>query len=167
MLGFFIYRLLANWFLDKGKSKTQFTMLSITLYFIWYIFVPTNILMIKKLLLLFITLITLINVSYASFPIIETRIDIPIVDTISNTESIDAYHLRMQKMGFDLSSCKCESCRAGIPTPENIIVKTGKVQAKDIWAILKVVLILLLIIGILIVYSLSTGTFDIPLNEIV
>lgn len=113
----------------------------------------------KKLILLLISLITCTNVSYASFPIIETRIDTPIVDTISNTESIDAYHLRMQKMGFDLSSCKCESCRAGIPTPENIIVKTGKVQAKDIWAILKVVLILLLIIGILIVYSLSTATW--------
>lgn len=78
----------------------------------------------KKIILVLISLITLSNVSYASFPIIETRLDTPIVDTISSTESIDAYHLRMQEMGFDLSSCKCESCRAGIPISENSIVKT-------------------------------------------
>ncbi|MEE2699849.1 MAG: hypothetical protein VYD71_00605 [Bacteroidota bacterium] len=115
-----------------------------------------------KRILFVIELITFTNVSFASFPIMETRLDTLIVDTIPQKESIDTYHLRMQKIGFDLNVCKCESCRAGIPIPENIIVKTEKLQAKDYWTILKIVLILFLIIVVYTVYSLlhSPWHFD-------
>jgi len=50
------------------------------------------------------TLITLISLSYASFPITDTL----------QTEEIKQYHYSLQKMGVDLNSCKCESCRNGI-----------------------------------------------------
>ena len=63
----------------------------------------------KKLLLLLIALTTLTNVSYASFPIqvyLQT-------DTLQ-TEEIKQYHYNLQKMGIDLKSCKCESCRNGV-----------------------------------------------------
>ena len=58
----------------------------------------------KKLALLLMTLITLISLSYATFPITDTL----------QTEEIKQYHYSLQKMGVDLNSCKCESCRNGI-----------------------------------------------------
>ncbi|MBC8265954.1 MAG: hypothetical protein H8E84_03220 [Flavobacteriales bacterium] len=67
----------------------------------------------KKIILILIALTTFINVSYASFPM-ASIVDTPTTDTILNIETIEQYHLRMQKMGFDLSSCKCESCRSGM-----------------------------------------------------
>lgn len=96
----------------------------------------------KKLLLLFISQITLTNVSHASFPIIETRLDTPIVDAISNTESIDSYHLRMQKMGIDLSSCKCQSCRKGI-VPKTNTIKVDKIVKKKPWVTVLVIISIL------------------------
>ena len=67
-----------------------------------------------KSLFFFLILLTKINnVSYASFPIITGLLKI-IKDTLKK-ESVDAYHLRMQKMGFDFNSCNCESYRAGYP----------------------------------------------------
>ena len=49
--------------------------------------------------------------SYASFPVVDT---LKIKQDTLQLESIDQYHLRMQKMGVDLNSCKCESCRNNI-----------------------------------------------------
>ena len=69
----------------------------------------------KNLLFIFITLITISNVSYASFPVANDFVyynDTIIPDSSQNTsqESIDQYHERIQRQGFDLSSCMCESC---------------------------------------------------------
>ena len=65
----------------------------------------------KKLLFLFIALITLIDVSYASFPIADT---LEVNQDTVQTEEIKQYHYSLQKMGIDLKSCKCESCRYGV-----------------------------------------------------
>ena len=65
----------------------------------------------KKLLLLLITLITFTNVSYASFPVDTNKIDTIQVVVEETTEQ---YHLRIEKQGFDIESCVCESCRSGI-----------------------------------------------------
>ena len=65
----------------------------------------------KKLILLLITLLTFTNVNYASFPITDTLLVKQ--DTIQ-TEEIKQYHQSLLKMGIDLNSCKCESCRKGI-----------------------------------------------------
>ena len=65
----------------------------------------------KKLILLFIALTTFANVSYASFPIADT---LEIKQYTLQTEEIKQYHSSLIKMGVDLNSCKCESCRNGI-----------------------------------------------------
>jgi hypothetical protein len=62
----------------------------------------------KKLLLLLITLTTLINVSYASFPIADT---LKVKQDTVQTETVEQYHIRMQKMGFDIDDCKCNDCK--------------------------------------------------------
>jgi len=62
----------------------------------------------KKLILLLIMLTTFMNVSYASFPITDT-LEIKL-DTVK-TETVAEYHLRMQKMGFDIQDCRCEDCK--------------------------------------------------------
>ena len=61
----------------------------------------------KKLLLLLITLTTLTNVSYASFPVTDT---LKIKQDTVQTETGEQYHLRMQEMGFDIDDCRCEKC---------------------------------------------------------
>ena len=63
----------------------------------------------KNLLFIFITLTTLPSVSYASFPVPNALMINQ--DTIKK-ESVEDYHLRLQKMGFDLESCKCEDCKS-------------------------------------------------------
>ena len=82
----------------------------------------------KKLISLLITLITLTNVSYASFPV--TMEPVISIDTIipdstkinndkpvrearpeGSKESTEEYHLRMEKQGFDVSTCMCPDCR--------------------------------------------------------
>ena len=67
--------------------------------------------MTKKLILLLITLTTFMNVSYASFPIADT---LKITQDTLQTEEIKQYHYSLQKMGVDLNSCKCVSCRGAI-----------------------------------------------------
>ena len=51
------------------------------------------------------------NVSYASFPITDT---LQVKQDTIQTEEIKQYHQSLLKMGIDLNSCKCESCRKGI-----------------------------------------------------
>ena len=85
--------------------------------------------MIKKLLLLLIMLITLANVSYASFPVLgETIISIdtiiPDTNKVVKKETTEEYHLRMEKQGFDIESCMCESCRDGIPLERSTTVNS-------------------------------------------
>ena len=65
----------------------------------------------KKLILLLITLSTFTSESYASFPITDI---LEIKQDTLQTEEIKQYHSSLIKMGIDLNSCKCESCRNGI-----------------------------------------------------
>ena len=103
----------------------------------------------KKLLFLFIALISFTNVSYASFPITDT---FEIKQDTVNTETIAEYHLRMQKMGFDIQDCRCDDCKIfkGINTP----LKNGEVRQKKgnnrslfvtlgIWLIVAIVIFLI------------------------
>ena len=83
-----------------------------------------EILNIKKLLFFFITLITFINVGYASFPVhgeILNSIDTLKSDTnkVVKKETTEEYHLRMEKQGFDIDNCMCESCRDGIAVKQS------------------------------------------------
>ena len=89
----------------------------------------------KKLILLFITLTTFMNLSYASFPITYT---LEIKQDTVYTETVAEYHLRMQKMGFDIEDCRCDDCKKfkGINTP----LKNGEVRQKqktNVWPLVK------------------------------
>lgn len=64
----------------------------------------------KKIILLVITLTTLANVSFASFPVIEDTLKTK-VDTLTEKKDIEQYHLRLEKQGFDISNCMCVDCR--------------------------------------------------------
>ena len=70
----------------------------------------------KKLILLLITLITLTNVSYASFPVtmefvISIDTIIPDTNKIVIKETTAEFHSRLEKEGFDIDNCMCEDCR--------------------------------------------------------
>ena len=104
----------------------------------------------KKILFLLLTLTTFSSVSYASFPVADT---LKVTQDTIKKESVDSYHLRMKKMGFDLNSCNCESCRSDIPiTIEGINSDDKKWHLKGpmifIW------LILLVSFAILVYYSI-------------
>ena len=79
----------------------------------------------KKILFLVIALISFTNVSYASFPITDT---FEIKQDTVNTETVAEYHLRMQKMGFDIQDCRCDDCKKfkGI----NNAMKNGETRQK-------------------------------------
>ena len=70
----------------------------------------------KKLIFLLITLITLTNVSYASFPVtMEYVISIDTIKPDTNKivikETTAEFHSRLEKEGFDVDNCQCEDCR--------------------------------------------------------
>jgi hypothetical protein len=111
--------------------------------------VKNKFIMSKKLLFLLIILTPFTNLSYASFPIIADTLEATI-DTLQ-TEEIKQYHSNLIKMGIELSSCKCESCRNGIAP----LTKNGKevleknkmniwIQLLIIMTILSIVLVILL-----------------------
>ena len=103
----------------------------------------------KRILLLLITLTSFNNVSYASFPIINT---LEIKQDTLQTEEIKKYHSSLIKMGVDLSSCKCMSCRNVIaPLTNTREVNKPPNEFQRIWmpiiivmAILAIVLVILL-----------------------
>jgi hypothetical protein len=84
----------------------------------------------KKLLFLLMILTAFTSVSYASFPIIADTLE-ETIDTLQ-TEEIKQYHSSLIKMGIDLNSCKCESCRNGIrPLVRNSKGELVKVDKKS------------------------------------
>ena len=107
----------------------------------------------KKLILLFITLTTFMNLSYASFPITYT---LEIKQDTVYTETVAEYHLRMQKMGFDIEDCRCDDCKKfkGI----NSAMKNGETKQKQktnyksifvtmgVWLIVMIILLIVWIV---------------------
>ena len=116
----------------------------------------------KKLLFLLITLTALSNVSYASFPVSDTlKVN---QDTIQK-ETIDAYHLRMQKMGIDLNSCKCESCRNSI-TPSITSINNREVNLlnpfKRIWLPVIITITILSAILLILLFRWADNLNNLP-----
>ena len=112
----------------------------------------------RKLLLLLITLTTLSNVSYASFPVADT---LKMKQDTVQTETAERYHLRMQKMGFDLDDCRCDDCKKfkGINTP----LKNGEVKQKqktNIWPLLKTLGIWFLAVAVILAIMLIIAIFN-------
>ena len=112
----------------------------------------------KKLLFLLIALTILNNVSYASFPITDT---LQIKQDTVQTETVAEYHLRMQKMGFDIDDCRCDDCKKfkGI----NNAMKTGENSQKqktNIWPLVKTLGIWLLALVIIFCIWLIVAFFN-------
>ena len=105
----------------------------------------------KKVILILILLTTLTNVSYASFPL-PSVVDTPITDTILNIETTEQYHLRIQKMGFDLSNCNCDSCREEVSLEDGFhLKKKAEVNVRPIlitlgvWLIVGIAILVVLV----------------------
>ena len=112
----------------------------------------------KKLLLLLITLTTLTNVSYASFPVSDT---LKVKQDTVQTETVEQYHIRMKKMGFDIDDCRCDDCKIfkGINTP----LKNGEVKQKqktNIWPLLKTLGIWFLAVAVILAIMLIVAIFN-------
>ena len=102
----------------------------------------------KKLILLFIALTTFTNMGYASFPIADT---LEIKQYTLQTEEIKEYHSSLIKMGIDLNSCKCESCRNGIAPLTNNIETNSNLQ-KNIWIQLLIIMTILSIVLVILLF---------------
>jgi hypothetical protein len=123
----------------------------------------------KKILFLLISLATFNNMSYASFPIqshSETY-----TDTLQ-TDKIKQYHLSLIKMGIDLNSCKCESCRNGLaplsinPEGNDVLKNTNnKSNATGLYILSGLILLGVIIwssIGLTRLYNCADNSSDCP-----
>ncbi len=97
------------------------------------------------------------NVSYASFPVIDT---LEIKQDTLQTEEIKKYHSSLIKMGVDLSSCKCVSCSNGIaPLTNTREVNKPPNQSQRIWLPIIIVMAILAIMVVILLFRL-TDNFD-------
>jgi hypothetical protein len=98
----------------------------------------------KNLILLLIIITSFTSVSYASFPIADT---LEVKQDTLQTEDIKQYHSSLIKMGFDLNTCKCESCRNGIaPLTNSREVNKPLSQFQRIWLPIIIIITILSII---------------------
>jgi len=112
----------------------------------------------KKLLLILITLTTITNESYASFPVADT---LKVKQDTVQTETVEQYHIRMQKMGFDINDCKCDDCKKfkGI----NTALKNGETRQKqktNIWPLVKTLGVWLFAVVVILAIMLIVAIFN-------
>ena len=105
----------------------------------------------KKLIFLLIMIITLTNVSFASFPVtMEYVISIDTIKPDTNKivikETTAEFHSRLEKEGFDIDNCMCEDCRR---FKSSDIKERGRKERK-IFGILVVGGLILLLVSILV-----------------
>ena len=104
----------------------------------------------KKLLFLLIILTPFTNLSYASFPIADT---LEVKEDTLQTEEIKQYHSSLIKMGIDLNSCKCQSCRTGIaPLTNNREVNKPLNQFQRIWLSIIIIMTILSIVLLILLF---------------
>ena len=133
-----------------------------------------EILNIKKLLFIFISLIIFTNVSYASLPvhgetIIFIDTIIPDTNKVVKKETTEEYHIRMQKQGFDIESCVCQRCRDGIASRNYKTVNSRSSSslfkaAAVLWMIALIVFVVWILDGVACINDVSTcSSNNIPL----
>jgi hypothetical protein len=98
------------------------------------------------------------NVSYASFPITDT---LQIKQDTLQKETVALYHLRMQKMGFNIDDCRCDDCKIfkGINTP----LKNGEVRQKqktNVWPLVKTLGIWIIAVSVILGIWLIVAFFN-------
>jgi len=97
-------------------------------------------------------------VSYASFPVTDT---LKIKQDTVQTETVEQYHIRMQKMGFDINDCRCDDCKKfkGI----NTVLKNGETRKEkktNIWPLVKTLGVWLLAVVVILVIWLIVAIFN-------
>jgi len=112
----------------------------------------------KRILFLLITITAFTNVSYASFPITDI---LQIKQDTLQKETVAQYHLRMQKMGFDLGDCRCDDCKIfkGINTP----LENGEVRQKqktNVWLLVKTLGIWIIAVSVILGIWLIVGFWN-------
>ena len=120
----------------------------------------------KKLILFLIMITTLANVSYASFPVLANTIIfidtiIPDTNKIVKKETTEEYHFRMEKQGFDIESCVCQSCRDGIASKNYKTVNSRSSSslfktAAVLWVIALIVFVVWMLDGVACINDVST-----------
>ena len=110
-------------------------------------------------MLLLITLTTLINISYASFPITVQSplfIDTIILDPnkIVVQETTSDYHSWMQKEGFDIDNCMCADCRNN---PSKLSQEVSVNHKPILGTLLVLIGVLGIILGIMLIQWLIRG----------
>ena len=109
----------------------------------------------NRVLFLLIMLTTFINVGYASFPVTDTLI---VKQDTLQIEEIKKYHDNLIKMGINLNSCKCVSCRNGIAAlTNNRKVNKPLNQFKRIWLPTIITMTLLSAIVVILLFRWSNS----------
>ena len=112
-------------------------------------------------------LVFYVNISYASFPITESRFilnDTILPDTNKEVvqETKEEYHIRMKKLGIDISaSCPCELCLNLKSVSPEIRRESNRRQIKNLILVFLGLLLMLLIIFIIAMMNASFGFSDI------
>jgi len=109
----------------------------------------------RRMSLLAFLVLIIPHIIFASFAILDT-LDVT-QDTI-HTETIEQYHLRMYKMGFDISNCRCEDCQK-----LKGVINTAK-SKNNIYSTIRdvgiILLVCLMIVSLLLVYLIITSVIN-------
>ena len=80
----------------------------------------------KCIALIFFFIVTSFDITYASFPIQSHSLIY--TDTIVS-DKIEKYHSTLLKMGVDINSCRCESCRKHLQINDAKVVKSNSASS--------------------------------------
>ena len=103
----------------------------------------------------FIVFILTTKLSYASFPVVDT---LKVKQDSIYSETVEQYHLRMQKMGFDISICKCEDCQR-FKGVINFTESRQNKSFKDIFYFLLIFLIVLVAVFFVLIIQYFSSFF--------
>ena len=100
------------------------------------------------------------SVSYASFPVSDT---LKVKQDTLQTEEIRKYHDHLIKMGINLNSCKCVSCRNRIAplTNKREVNKPGN-QFQRIWLPIIITMTILGAIFVILLFRWADNLNNLP-----
>lgn len=107
------------------------------------------------MILLFFLVLIIPRISSASFAILDT-LDVT-QDTV-HTEKIEQYHLRMYKMGFDISNCRCVDCQK-LKAVTNTTQSNNNI-ASTLRNVGITLLVCIMIVSLLLVYLIMTSVIN-------
>ncbi len=111
---------------------------------------------IKKLLLLLITITSFSDVCYASFPV---GANLKVKQDTLQSEEIKEYHSSLIKLGVNLNDCRCESCRKSNKSFKKNTMSSSSSGLYILSGLILLGVIILLFSGLIRVYNcIDTGS---------